>query len=64
MFHEMDALFDGDGGLRVVPVRVLVGAAPPSQLPIPPLRPNGEGTVGRKSTAFSIVIIIIIITVY
>lgn len=56
----MDALFHGDGGLRVVPVRVLVGAAPPSQLPIPPLRPNGEDTLGRKSTSFSMLIIVFI----
>ncbi|CAM9821627.1 unnamed protein product [Ascophyllum nodosum] len=42
VFREIDALFGKGVGLRVVPVRVLVGGAPPSQLPIPPKRPNGE----------------------
>lgn len=38
----MDAFLGGDGGLRLVPVRLLIGAAPPSQLPIPTVRPDGE----------------------
>ncbi|CAN0242320.1 unnamed protein product [Pylaiella littoralis] len=42
MFHEMDLFLDGDrGGIRLVPVRLLAGGAPPSQLPIPSKRPDG-----------------------
>ena len=41
VFHEMDAFLGGDGGLRLVPVRLVMGDAPPSQLPIPTERPDG-----------------------
>ncbi|CAN0218289.1 unnamed protein product [Ectocarpus sp. 12 AP-2014] len=42
VFHEMDALLGGDRGtVRLVPVRLLTGGAPPSQLPIPAQRPDG-----------------------
>lgn len=37
----MDAFLGGDGGLRLVPVRLLMGDAPPSQLPIPTECPDG-----------------------
>lgn len=43
VFHEMDAFLGRDGGaIRLVPVRVLTGGAPPSQLPIPAKRRDGE----------------------
>lgn len=42
LFHEMDAFLGGDGGIRLVPVRLLAGGAPPAQLPIPTERANGE----------------------
>ncbi|CAN0068273.1 unnamed protein product [Ectocarpus sp. 12 AP-2014] len=42
VFHEMDALLGGGRGtVRLVPVRLLTGGAPPSQLPIPAQRPGG-----------------------
>lgn len=43
VFHEMDAFLGGDGAtIRLVPVRLVMGGAPPSQLPIPAKRPDGE----------------------
>lgn len=45
VFHEMDAFLGGNGAaIRLVPVRLVMGDAPPSQLPIPTKRPDGEGT--------------------
>lgn len=41
----MDAFLGGDRGtVRLVPVRLLTGGAPPSQLPIPAQRPDGKTT--------------------
>lgn len=45
VFHEMDAFLGGDGAtIRLVPVRLVMGGAPPAQLPIPAKRPDGEAT--------------------
>eukprot|EP00903_Cladosiphon_okamuranus_P009959 g9447.t1 len=42
VFHEMDAFLGGDAAaVRLVPVRLVMGSAPPSQLPIPAKRPDG-----------------------
>lgn len=42
LFHEMETFLGEDGGLRLVPVRILKGSTSPSQLPIPTERPNGK----------------------
>eukprot|EP00752_Nemacystus_decipiens_P005704 g5162.t1 len=49
VFHEMDALLGGDRAIRLVPVRLVMGSAPPSQLPIPAKRPDGTPFTLRDS---------------
>lgn len=54
LYHDMDAFLGGDkAAVRLVPVRMLTGDAPPSQLPIPAERPDGEGREQTGGGAFS-----------
>ncbi|CAM9506562.1 unnamed protein product, partial [Laminaria digitata] len=58
VFHKMDAFLGGDGGLRLVPVRLVMGDAPPSQLPIPTERPDAvpwDAATGISSTGIPVV---------
>ncbi|CAM9943444.1 unnamed protein product [Scytosiphon promiscuus] len=53
VFHEMDGFLGGAGGaIRLVPVRVLTGGAPPSQLPIPAKRRDGTPFTLRDSLSW------------